>query len=212
MTTRAWISFALLLSGCESAGGAVAGPSWQAPVDGAKGVSSGSEAERYFPLKDGTLYHYKTQALGDAPALPGALIVNVHRQSATRGELRRPTGNQSFELTAAGVATTTKAGAPAFLLKLPLEASTSWLGPHGGKSRISAAGVSVTVPAGSFSGCLTTLEERGGDAPFRILTTLCPDVGIVVLEVQSGPSVERAELVYYGPPIDIGADGVKRVE
>ena len=152
MKTRSrWALPLLVLAGCESSSGAGQGPAWQAPIEGAKGVSSGSEAERYFPLKDGTLYHYKTESLGDAPGSQGVLIVNVHRLSATRGELRRPTGNQAFDLRPDGVATTTKAGAPAYRLKLPLDPATTWLGPHGGKARISAASASVTTPAGTFT-------------------------------------------------------------
>jgi hypothetical protein len=59
---------------------------------------------------------------------------------------------------------------------------------------------------------VTTLEERGGDAPLRVKTTLCPGVGIVSMEVQSGPVVERAELIYFGEPVDIGGEGLKRVD
>lgn len=78
--------------------------------------------------------------------------------------------------------------------------------------RLAAQGLTVTTQAGSFTGCITTIEERRGDVLVRVSTTLCPDVGIVWLEVQSGGAVERAELVYHGPPVDVGPDVTKRID
>lgn len=188
-----------------------ASSSWQSSTQSGTDATSGTEGERYFPLKHGTLYHYRTETLREGPVDDGMLMMKVHRASATRGELRRPAGNQIFEFTSQGIATTTKVGSPAFLLKLPIDPSTTWVGPHGGKTRFVETGLAVATQAGSFSGCVTTLEERGGDTPIRVQTTLCPDVGIAKLEVQSGGVVERAELVYFGPPFDIGPDGTQRV-
>jgi len=200
------------LLGCSGNGTASSsGATWQGPAQGVD-ASSGTEAEKFFPMKDGTLYHYRTEALREGPVGAGMLIMKVHRASSTRAELRKPTGNQSFEFTSAGIATVTKTGAPAFLLKLPLDQTHSWLGPQGGKTRIEALGVTLETPAGTFNGCIQTLEERGGDAPMRVKTTLCPDVGITALEVQSGAAVERAQLMYFGPPIDVGPEGLQRVQ
>lgn len=203
-----------LVTACSPAadGSATKTPSWQQTEAGLQQASSGTELERFFPLKDGTLYQYRTERLREGPVTAGLLMVKVHRSSATRGELLKPSGAQSFEFTSLGIATQTKTGAPAFLLKTPLDEANSWLGPHGGKTRVQATNLEVGTKAGDFKGCVKTLEERGGDAPLRIVTTLCPDVGIAVLEVQSGAEVERAELLYFGPPIEIGPDGVQRVE
>jgi hypothetical protein len=41
-----------------------------------------------------------------------------------------------------------------------------------------------------------------------VATTFCPDVGIVLLEAASGAAIERAELKSYGPPVEIGPDGL----
>lgn len=202
----------LALVACPGETTTTGDPTWQSGTSGVADASSGTEAEKYFPMVDGHLYHYKTEALREGPMEAGALMMKVHRSSSTKGELRRPTGTQTFEYTSAGIATVTKGGAPAFLLKTPLEPGNTWLGPQGGKTSVSAKDVAISLPAGDFKGCLQTLEERGGDSPMRIITTLCPDVGIVRLEVQAGPQVERADLVYYGPPIDIGPEGLKRVE
>jgi len=185
---------------------------WQADATGAKGVGSGTEAEHFFPLVDGNIYNYRTEHLGDAGRESGMLMMKVHRDSATTGELRKPASSQRFEYGPLGVATQTKTGNPAYLFKWPLTPDARWLGPQGGEARLGAADVTITTPAGTYHGCLTLLEERRGDAPIRITTTLCPDVGIVALEVSSGGVVERAELVYYGPPMDLGPEGTRRVD
>jgi hypothetical protein len=176
-------------------------------------VSSGTEAERYFPLVDGNIYHYRTESFGDAPTVEeGVLMTKVHRISASHGELRTPSGNRKFELSAEGVVTWTKAGDRAFILKTPVAPGQTWLGEHGGETRVSATNVKVTVPAGTYDGCVTTLEERLGDKAVRVTTTFCPAVGVVALEASSGARVERAQLAYYGPPIDLGPEGSRRTQ
>ncbi|MFO0550396.1 MAG: hypothetical protein U0271_18520 [Polyangiaceae bacterium] len=171
-------------------------------------VSSGTELERFFPLVDGNIYHYKTELLVEGPAEPaGTLIVKVRRTSPTQGQLLRPTA-QDFSYASNGIATTTKSGAPAFLMKWPIDSSQTWLGPQGGQTRYDNVNATINTPAGTFQGCVVTIETRGGDLPVRVATTLCPTVGIVALEVQQAGAVERAELVYYGEPIDIGPDGL----
>jgi hypothetical protein len=177
------------------------------------GATSNTAGEKLFPMIDGHIYHYRTESFGAGPAVEsGVLMIKMHRSSPTAGEMRRPSGPQRFEYTPAGVATKTKGGAPAFLIKLPIDATITWLGPQGGQTRVEASPVTATTQAGTFSDCVTTLEQRGGDAPLRVKTTLCPGVGIVSMEVQSGPAVERAELIYFGEPVDIGGEGLKRVD
>ncbi len=215
MTAPSTLPAALVLvlaCGCASAPDPGRTSSWQGGPKGVEGASSGSEAERWFPMVDGTLYHYRTESLGDSPAPPGMLMLKVHRQSATQAELRRPSGSQSIRFLPDGVGTTTKTGAPAFVLKLPIDPKTQWLGPQGGVTRVVATGVTAEVPAGKFSNCLVTEEERKGDAPITIKTTLCPEVGIVSLQAQGGGGVERAELMYFGPPVEIGEEGLRRLE
>lgn len=201
----------LAIAGCSSTPEpAKPGEGWQKASAGVAGAQSGSSLERYFPLVDGTLYHYKVESLGDTPGGGGMLMMRVHRSSASQGELRKPTGTQAFELLPDAIATTTKTGAPAFLLKAPIEGKGSWLGPHGGVTRVAEPAASITTQAGTFNGCVVTVEERGGDKPLKVTTTLCPDVGIARLQVEAGGGVERAELVYFGPPVEIGPDGLTR--
>lgn len=203
----------VLFAGCGGTAEPPKPSGWQADSNGLKGASSGTEAEKLFPIVDGHIYHYRTESFGAGPAVEtGMLMIKMHRSSASAGELRRPAGPQRFTFTPAGIATTTKGGAPAFLLKLPISPDVRWLGPHGGQTHVAGTGITATTQAGTFSGCVTTVEERGGDAPLRVSTTLCPDVGIASLEVQSGGAVERAELVYFGPPVDLGPEGLKRVD
>ena len=61
-------------------------------------------------------------------------------------------------------------------------------------------------------GDVVTIEERGGDVRVTYTTTFCPDVGIVILEVDTGLQHERAELRSYGPPVFIGSPGTTMIE
>lgn len=209
------IAIALPGAGCDPAApphaglgpGAAAPPpgaSWSAPPPGAPGASSGSPIERFFPLVDGHVYQYATT--NDAGER-GVIVARVRRESAGVGELRLPSGSKRFAYTPEGVILE---GRGAFVLREPLAVGASWPGEHGGLTRVVAAAVSAEVPAGRFAGCVQTLEERLGDRPLRYLSTFCPDVGLVALEASGGASYERAELRSYGPPVQIGPDGLTR--
>lgn len=212
---RSWSVAGLLAlvgsSACSGASGDVAAPTSGAS-SAAANLSSGTLGEKYFPLKDGHIYQYETLRFGDGPPEKGMLPVRVKRTSATSGELKKGGPPQVFQYSDLGVQTQTKSGTPAFVLKMPIDPGTTWLGPLGGKTRYEATNQSFDSRAGHFEGCVRTIEERGGDAPLKVTTLFCPDVGIATLEVQSGAAAERAELIYYGPQIEIGPDGLKRVE
>ncbi len=141
-----------------------------------------------------------------------ALVVRVSRTEAGGGTLHLPGGNKHFEYQADGVLLTRSAGAPVYVLKQPLTVGNRWRGEHGGTVEIFEVNASVSVPAGHYSGCVTTVEQRGGDRPLRVTTIFCPEVGIVLLEATSGAQLERAALESYGPPVDIGPDGVRRLQ
>jgi hypothetical protein len=66
------------------------------------------------------------------------------------------------------------------------------------------------VPAGTFTGCLETLEELHGSGPAllrRVTTLFCPDVGIASLYVEAWDegkhAAERAVLRSFGQPVTI---------
>lgn len=201
-------ALALALLGCGSAPNASSAPGaapWNGPSQGLQRASSGTGAERYFPLVDGHIYLYVTTAEGGDN---GLLVARVHRSGEREGELRLPSGVRRFKYTAEGIV---RVDTGAFVLKEPLSAGTTWSGEHGGRARITAMDASITVPAGRYSGCVQTLEERLGDRPVRYVSTFCPDVGLVSLEAVGSASYEKAELKSYAPPFDMGPDGVVRM-
>lgn len=191
------------LTGCEPTRGAP--PSTAAPS--AQQHSSGTAAERLFPLVDRHMYHYATET-DDGQ---GILVARVTRSEPRFGELAMGGNSKRFEYAADGVRLLRSGAAPAYVLKEPLQKGASWRGEHGGTVEIVAVATTVEVAAGRFDGCLQTVEQRGGDRPLRVATTFCPDVGIVLLEASSGANMERAELQSYGPPVDLGPDGIRRL-
>jgi hypothetical protein len=203
------LALALVGGGCGGADDAATTPAnrWTNPADGSAAASSGTDLERYFPLVDGNIYHYVTE--GDAGE--GLLVARAARTDARRGELRFPSGAKRFEYASDGVKVMGGAGS-AYVLKAPLTAGATWVGEHGGTTTVLSADAVIETRAGRFTGCVQTLEEKKGDTPAKYATTFCPGTGIVVLEVASGAGLERAELKSYGPPVDLGPDGLTRTQ
>lgn len=179
-----------------------------APAPKAPGPShsSGVAAERFFPLVDGHVYQYRVERNEGEDEL----VVRAGRPSREGGTLQLPGGTKRFEYVADGVRLLAD-GAPVYVLKEPFVLGNSWRGEHGGTVEIAAIETAVTVPAGNYQGCIKTLERRGGDRPLQVATTFCPDIGIVLLEAASSEAFERAELKSYGPPLNLGPDGVRRI-
>ncbi|MDB4945166.1 MAG: hypothetical protein JWP97_4700 [Labilithrix sp.] len=166
-----------------------------AAPNAAKGKPT-SSVETYFPLEEGRLYHYVTTENGDT----GMLVARVHRADAQHGELRLSNTSKRFVLGPEGVAYDSGG---AFILKAPLEVGATWPGEHGGTTRVSSVDKSPKVPAGSYSGCVETTEEGGRPPGSRYVTTYCPGVGMVLLEVVVQGGEARAELKSYGAPVKI---------
>lgn len=203
-------AFATLVAGCAPGpAGKGAAPGWVEGDGGKRGARSGFAAEGWFPLVEGQLFQYATTT---ADGTTGLLVARVHRTSDTVGELRMPGGTRRFQFSADGVSTLNKDGVWAFIVKLPVEPAARWRGEHGGQTRWDASPIPVEVKAGHFDGCARVVEERGGDRPARFATTFCPGVGVVLLEATQGDIAERAELSYYGEPLDLGPEGTKRVQ
>ena len=154
-----------------------------------------SPIERYFPLEEGKIYHYVTR---DGPE-SGMLVAKVKRADAGHGELRLSNATKRFTISEAGVAYQDGA----FILKAPIEVGTSWKGEHGGTTKITATDAAVTVPAGSYAGCVRTVEEGGRPEGARYENTYCAGVGMVLLVVEAGGNAARAELKSYGMPVKI---------
>ena len=200
----AGLCLALLLSTAACSGPAPSTPQAQSTLldapTGAAGVTSSTPAERYFPLVDGTVYSYATE--NDQGR--GVLMARVHRTDATHGELVFPTGRKRFSYSPEGVRIEPSGD---FVLAAPVARGATFRGQNGGRAVIEDIALAVSVKAGTFKDCVRVVEERGGDVRARYTTTFCPDVGIVVIEAQSGEISERAELVSAGPAVQM-KDGV----
>lgn len=194
----------MLWLGCESA------PAPTRPAQGPTqpAARSGTPLERLFPLVDRAVYQYAVES----DEGQDILLARVSRHGPTTGSLQLPGGIKEFEYVPDGVKLLSREWGPVYVLKQPLELHNRWRGEHGGTVEVVRVDAVVNVPAGRYEGCVQTLEQRGGDRPIKVATTFCPDVGIVVLEAASGAALERAELKSYGPPVDLGPDGVRRIE
>jgi hypothetical protein len=177
----------------------------QANPPPAPSLSSGTRAERFFPLIDGHVYEYRTR---DEHGGEGLLIARVARMDATHGELRYGSRPKRFVYSAEGVRLDGPEGA--FLLKEPIAVGASWSGQGGAVVRITSTTASVHTMAGDFDGCVETLEERPGASALRVTTTFCPALGMARLVAQRGVSSERAELKSYGAEVTIGPGGTFR--
>ncbi len=132
---------------------------------------------------------------------PEQLILQVERHSSERANLRSGNTIKRVVFVADGVRLVTGG----YLLKAPLTLGSNWAGPAG---RVSITGVDqdVTVRAGRFVGCVETTERSANNLAARsILTTYCPDVGIVKFSVDDGEHEERYELKSFGPKVDINS-------
>lgn len=139
------------------------------------------------------------------------LLARVRRDRSEGGSLQMSGGTKRFSYAPDGVVLEREGMMPVYVLKQPLQIGNRWRGEHGGWVAITEVDAQVQVPAGSYRGCVKTVEERGGDQPLRVSTTFCPEVGIVELEAASGAQYEKAVLTSYGPPVDLGPDGIKRI-
>jgi hypothetical protein len=182
------LGFCGVLVGCGSAG-APGGPAVSTKP------ASGSSAEQYFPLEEGRIYAYATSENGET----GMLVAKVHRSDATHGELRLSNATKRFVFTPQGVAY----DGGAFILKAPLDVGATWPGEHGGTAKVVSIDSSPKVVAGSYSSCVQTVEEGGRPEGSKYVTTYCPGVGMVLLEVHAAGGEARAELKSYGAPVKI---------
>ena len=182
------LGFGGVILACGSAGGPTAQSVSTKPP-------SGSSAEQYFPLEEGRIYAYATSENGET----GMLVAKVHRSDATHGELRLSNATKRFVFTPEGVAY----DGGAFILKAPLDVGATWPGEHGGTAKVVSIDASPKVVAGSYSSCIQTVEEGGRPEGSKYVTTYCPGVGMVLLEVHAAGAEAKAELKSYGAPVKI---------
>lgn len=156
-----------------------------APAIGAPAAPAAQGISRFLPLADGTVFSYETRAEpGDER---GLLVLEIRRPSANRAELVVAGRVTRLDVTATAVS----AVSGGFLLREPLVAGAEWKGDFG-HVRLTRTDQSVTTPAGSFAGCLETVEELvTRDAVKRTTTTYCPGIGIAVRETEAEQGAER---------------------
>ncbi|MBM4356698.1 MAG: hypothetical protein FJ096_01175 [Deltaproteobacteria bacterium] len=205
---RAGLTLALLTAACAPTPARPAARTRPAAYVPGPVFSSGTPLERFLPLVDGHRYVYEFET---SDGKHGLLPV-LHRRSDERhGAWEIAGGGNEFEYAADGVLTFGAAGAT-HLLKLPTVPGARWPGNHLSMIEVRRTDVTLTVPAGTFSGCVETHETRGGDAPLDVVAAFCPEVGMVERTVATGGKRERLVLKSYGPPVDVGPDGVRVIK
>jgi hypothetical protein len=158
---------------------------------------------RLLPLEDNTVYSFDTSA--ESTGQRGILILQISRPRPDRVDLKMGSKVERLEIASDGVRLITGG----YLLKTPLDVGASFQG-QSGVVRIVDTDKSVQVPAGSFVGCLETVEESSLlGATKKVSTVFCPRVGIVSLIAEAnedGADVrETALLKSFGKRVDIGA-------
>lgn len=155
-----------------------------------------SDAEVYMPLDDGVVYTYETTSTDGAPA--GLFTVQVLRPTGNRVTLKTGGKTRSVEVGPDGI----RLAAGGYLLRAPVQKGRVWTGENG-SVEVKDVAQKVRVPAGTFSGCIRTLEAGERQAG-TITTVYCPRVGIVSMDVEERTGVHRvARLKSQGPRVDV---------
>ena len=132
-----------------------------------------SELSRFLPLVDATVFAYDTSS--GVSGQKGMLVLEIRRPRPDMAELAVAGRVRRVEIDATGIRHATGG----YLLKSPLALHARFPGDFG-MVEIIATDRSITVPAGSFKGCIETAEElSGAEFSKRTVTVYCPDVGIV---------------------------------
>jgi hypothetical protein len=90
-----------------------------------------------------------------------------------------------------------------YLLRQPLFAGSEFQGAFG-TVRVNSTTERIQTPAGAFDNCVETVEQNPSK---RARTVFCPEVGMVLLEVEGltaeTAGLERAVLRTFGPRVDL---------
>lgn len=185
----------LLLIGCAEAKPAVA----TSPVgQGAMRF----ESMRFLPPTRETVFAYKTEDL--VTGARGVMMLRLLPRGEAAAELVSPSKTEPLQYSAEGIF---RVRSGTFLLRTPIVEGTRWPGGPNASMHISRADVRASVEAGSFEHCAEVTDERQGPVQGTIVTTFCPDVGMVLIETRGAGAEqdihERVELKSYGEPVDI---------
>ncbi|MFZ5890113.1 MAG: hypothetical protein ACOY0T_03515 [Myxococcota bacterium] len=185
--------FAVLALACSPAAPPPAKPA-PAPV-------ASSDAARFLPLADATVFAYDTESFHTGQK--GLLVMEVRRPRPSLAELVVAGRVRRLDIDNTGVRHVTGG----YLLKPPLALHAKFPGDFG-MVEITAVDKTVSVPAGTFPGCLETTEELAStEFSKRTVTLFCPDVGIVErrteAESNEGNLSEALKLRSHGPRVDL---------
>lgn len=182
---------ALTLSALVFACGGTQPPRTQAPSRGGP-----LTVHDFLPFENQTVLSFVTS---DDLGGTSYFVMEIERPSEGQGEIWIAGRRTRFRITPRRV----ERAEGGIWLEEPLEVGHSFPGPFG-QTTIESLAQKVTVPAGTFEGCLVTVER----SPAKIAeSTYCPGVGLVriVVEGASDSDVTRvqSELTGYGPRVDL---------
>lgn len=165
-------------------------------AEDAKPKEKPPELHQMLPLEDQMVSNFRmTTDLGDE----GILVLEIFRPRPELAELKIAGRAQRLAIEQNRISQTSGG----ILLETPLEKGHSFIGSFGTVT-ITKTNELVTVPAGTYSGCLTTVEEST-TPPKRSTSTYCPGIGLVLMEVESfgeSAGLVRTELTFHGPRIE----------
>jgi len=160
---------------------------------------------RFLPVAEGKIWAYDAE--DEESGGKGVFVTRARHLVGSRFALTTGERTRVLEARADGIAYAESEG---YLLKAPLSPGAEWRGENGSVVRVSAVDKVVQVPAGTFTGCIETVEQppSAQSPPARQVTTaFCPDVGIASLRVEAwdqGRHVgERAVLRSFGDPVTL---------
>lgn len=163
---------------CSSCG---AGTTQTAPK-----LSAGSSAlEQLFPLGEGTRWIFEGTAEGSGART--TLTVDARRSAKGSPELVTGDAKTTIEVRPDSIVSADGQ----ILLKAPLTQGAAWDEGKGWRARVDAVDLAVTVPAGSYAGCVRVVSEVGPPSAGRVTTTYCPGIGRVAFASEDTSSSKR---------------------
>ena len=164
---------------------------------------------QYYPFENGMIWSYMIYG---PPGAPG--LLKIDKVVAFDGQLAVVQSGESSITYRVAKEAIYREPAHAPLLKWPVTLGDKWPGSKGSGVEVTKIDAKITVPAGTFEGCVETTETVGGDAAGILRTTFCPDVGPVIVEIHelNAPPGEMAahlvgKLRAYGPAVTIPEKG-----
>ncbi|MBK7581304.1 MAG: hypothetical protein IPI67_13950 [Myxococcales bacterium] len=158
-----------------------------------------TDVERFMPLTADTVYAFETSI--ENTGEKGVLMMHVDRPRPNQAVLTVGGRAQRLEIAPQGI----RLENGGWLLKAPLEVASQFKGQFG-QVVVRSIDATIETPAGRFTGCVETIEDSQV-VKKRVITTFCPDIGIVSLDAEGSIGDdfgrERAVLRSYGPRVDI---------